>query len=1036
MSLLNGSSVNKTVLNGAVGASVFTQAVTASSTSSSALVRAAGVIRSVTSSSAVSKLVLAGKLITYLSASATSVKKAITRAASAVSSTSTATVLKQAKKPLTSTASTSTASLVRSARKIAAVTSTSTVSYLRALTKTISFSSTSVATAIKAVVKTAFSTSSTTTNTLVRRTNKPLSVVSTSTSSLVRAVAHILSVLSTTTNSLTKSIRKTVSVASATTNTLLKQATKTFSVVSTSVSSLIKKVLMICITLGNKYVITGGVNGLTLNQIPINSDSPVYTTTTGVTSQATIYVNSFYYKVLTYLQSSASTLSGSATRIKLLSVLSTTTNTITKAVQTTLSVASSVVTSVLKSVKKIVNAGASTTTTTLSRSLRYVVNLTYVVTKALSLQKVAAKSIVVASTSSAKLYLGRFKTLTTTAAVSVASLVKQVRLVLITLGNKYVITGGLGSSYLNQLSINADVPVYTTTTGVTSNAVVYVNSLFYKTLSYLQTTVSSISRIYVLVRTFTAASTSVSSIVRSTATTLTAAVSQTATLVKRALLILITFGTKYTNIGAVGNVIGNSLTLNADNPLYTSTAGIVSTATVSVNTLFYRTLSVLQSTANSITTASSRLITLVVTAVTSTVRVVKDVSKTVNAVVSSAASVVKKALLTLITYGVKYTNIGAVGNVLVNGLALNADNPLYTATAGITTTATVGVQTLYYRTLSAVQSVLATIAAANIKLATLVASVVTSTNRLIKDVATTQSVVVSNVVSVVKRVLMTLITFGVKYTNIGAVGNVLVNGLSLNSDNPLYTSTAGIATTATVSTITFYRRTLAALQSAVSSLSIASIYFRNLVSSVVLSVSTVVKNIDKPLAVAVSTVTTAVKTIYKELITFGVKYTNIGAVGNVLVNSLSLNSDNPLYTATAGITTTATLSTLSIYRRTLAALSNVAATLSAFWLTYKILTASIVISVAVILSNVQISLSYLVTSVSSYTRFVTRFVLLVTTAYTSVVAYAAYIFVSFQDTLMVRARKISARKLADFISIRVSPKKTNITVVDQDDLNG
>ena len=571
MSLINGHAVNKAILNGTASTSVFTQALTIASTSAAALVKQANAIRSAVSTSTAIRLARAGKLITYLSTSTTSVVKALTKVFSTVVSTSTSSLLRSAGKNLT-IASTSTISIARRVGKLVSATSTSTASLIKALTKTaLTVASTSTTTAIKRVVKGAFTTSSSTTNTLVRQALKNLSVTSTSAVTVLRAVARVLSVVSTSAFTLIRSVRKTLSAASTSTVSTLRALAKALAVSSTSIASVIKKVIVTYIVLGNKYVITGALASKPFNDLAINTDAPVYTTTTGVTSTATVSINNAYFRTLTYLQTSVS-----------------------------------------------------------------------------SLARVVNKYFSVASSSSVNIYLGRFIDVLVSTVSSTATFIKKVQTTLITFGSKYVITGGLNSLPLNVLPINNDAPVYVSTQGVGSTATVSVNSLFYKALSYVQTSITSLVTVSNIVRVLSVVSTSTSKVVKSALTTMSVAVTNATNLVKQIQTTLVAFGSKYVITGGLGSNILNDLVINADNPVYTSTSGIGSTATVSAMRLYKRVLSTTQTTVNSLVTAFNKLKVMPAIVSTSVATLVRQVNKNISISLTNFVVLIKQVQTTLI----------------------------------------------------------------------------------------------------------------------------------------------------------------------------------------------------------------------------------------------------------------------------------------------------------------------------------------------------------------------------------------------------
>ena len=65
-----------------------------------------------------------------------------------------------------------------------------------------------------------------------------------------------------------------------------------------------------------------------------------------------------------------------------------------------------------------------------------------------------------------------------------------------------------------------------------------------------------------------------------------------------------------------------------------------------------------------------------------------------------------------------------------------------------------------------------------------------------------------------------------------------------------------------------------------------------------------------------------------------------------------------------------------------------------------------------------------------------RFVLLVTTVYTSVISHFYKVLPNIEDTILVPTKKVMVQVFASFKDILVKPRKTNIVVVKQDDVHG
>jgi dimeric dUTPase (all-alpha-NTP-PPase superfamily) len=76
------------------------------------------------------------------------------------------------------------------------------------------------------------------------------------------------------------------------------------------------------------------------------------------------------------------------------------------------------------------------------------------------------------------------------------------------------------------------------------------------------------------------------------------------------------------------------------------------------------------------------------------------------------------------------------------------------------------------------------------------------------------------------------------------------------------------------------------------------------------------------------------------------------------------------------------------------------------------------------------------TSNSIVSTTTTRFVLLVTTVYTTVVSQFYRVLTNIVDTLIVPTKKVIVQVFGGFTAVIARPKKTNVVVTKQDDLNG
>ena len=96
--LINGSAINVAVINGEPPGTLYSQAVTASSTAVASFVKTAETVKSVLSTSVVSIVRQVGKVVTGVSTATVTVLKALIKEALSVISTVTATLIKQINK--------------------------------------------------------------------------------------------------------------------------------------------------------------------------------------------------------------------------------------------------------------------------------------------------------------------------------------------------------------------------------------------------------------------------------------------------------------------------------------------------------------------------------------------------------------------------------------------------------------------------------------------------------------------------------------------------------------------------------------------------------------------------------------------------------------------------------------------------------------------------------------------------------------------------------------------------------------------------
>jgi hypothetical protein len=330
----------------------------------------------------------------------------------------------------------------------------------------------------------------------------------------------------------------------------------------------------------------------------------------------------------------------------------------------------------------------------------------------------------------------------------------------------------------------------------------------------------------------------------------------------------------------------------------------------------------------------------VASVVTTTNSLVKQVGIQLYSFVENLADVFKQVQLVLITLGNKYVMTGTIGSTIYNLLTINTDDPVYTTTTGVSSTATVAVSTIYYRILTSIATVTSSLLPALIKLKVLVANAVTSTARVLKQVNLNLVSEVFNAIETVKQINLILITYGSKYVMTGGLNGLILNALTINEESPpSYILGEGVFSTATVSVLSNYYRTLNILSTSISSLLTFKFLPKVLVANVVSSIVSIKKDIEKLVEVAYSFVDATISTA----ITF-------------LAELISL------------VTSTSTIASAKFFFKVLSVISTSTSTISRAWV--KILA----VLVNVYLTSLRIYGKLLVTVVSSFSSLLANVV--------------------------------------------------------------
>jgi len=802
-----------------------------------------------------------------------------------------------------------------------------------------------------------------------------------------------------------------------------------------------------------------------------------------------------------------------------------------QAVTATSSTSTSTLVRGVGAVRSAVSTSLSSRVAAARRTISYLSTSIATVIKAVT----HAVSTVTSTSTSTLSPLRRLLRTLTIVSTSNFTFIKGMLLTKIVLGNKYLITGGVGATAVDTLAINADLPVYTTTTGVGSTVTVYPGSVFKRALSVAQTNVSTLARsglkvfttaltsTNTLVRqiqtTWAIASTSVSTLARrvgairsvvstSVVTSLKAMVKSfalvtsnmtqtlfkttvkpfalltslsTFSLVKRVLLTKIVSGNRYLITGGVGSVVGNLLAINNDAPVYNTTTGATSVATVSTASAFIRTITAVQTSTSTLVTAFKRGLLLLISS-TSVVSILRATSHSFLVVLSiSTASSIKKFITTLVSWGSKYVITGGVGSSTLGSLAINSDNPVYTTAPYISSTSTVSTPTIFKRVITLVQISVAAVGTMFNK-GVILTAVNTSIAVLRKMVQPSFWLTgTTGTSTTVKQTQLTRTVSGSKYVITGGIGSSVLDSLSLNSDSPVYTVTPAISSSATVTPITVYKFLLTLVNTSVAAFGLAVARVKSL-SILSTSISAFLKLI-QPSARSISSTSSGamVKGVGITRTVSGVSYVISGGIGSTMLNSLAVNTDSPVYTTLPNVQSTATISPKSVFFRLIAFVNvTVAAVGTAITrvvsLSFVSTTASSLIrqaqktfntaltSIAAYLNRVGKSVSNLVTSNTVLTKLVSKllsfgstclafltatrsggtvyFAVLTVTSYTTAALayvinrYVVNIAATARDTIIVPAYGVLVSITNGISSILVRPSKTVITSTEEDNLDG
>ena len=328
------------------------------------------------------------------------------------------------------------------------------------------------------------------------------------------------------------------------------------------------------------------------------------------------------------------------------------------------------------------------------------------------------------------------------------------------------------------------------------------------------------------------------------------------------------------------------------------------------------------------------------------------------------------------------------------------------------------------------------------------------------SIPTSGNVTLQKLLSVVSTSSLTLLTSKTinviltvfSYISFGALNSFAINN---NAINDAFTTNGVISTNTIINKI---NKTFSYVSSVASSLTNSSVFLR-LLSVVATSTNTILKGIQTTKTVVTNSTASAFK-VRAKIISYISTTTNSLIVGRAYLKLLSvavvstttlIKSISKTFAAscvsfvlfikvvakkvTASVNSTSTLLYVFFIGRLLTVSVSTTNTVSKLLTLTKTILATVASTATIQKARAKILLAISTTS-SFVTTVTARFVLLVTTVYTSVVSHFYKVLLNIEDTIIVPIKKVIVQVFVGFTDILVKPKKTNIVVTKQDDVNG
>ena len=214
---------------------------------------------------------------------------------------------------------------------------------------------------------------------------------------------------------------------------------------------------------------------------------------------------------------------------------------------------------------------------------------------------------------------------------------------------------------------------------------------------------------------------------------------------------------------------------------------------------------------------------------------------------------------------------------------------------------------------------------------------------------------------------------------------------------------------------------------------------KTVASTAVVSTSSVVKFVAKIVVATSTTTNTIVKAVGKFVSVVSTNSIVLVKQANKLVSAISnsavATTKTINKTVSKTISSTATLLYGFLFVRSLSVVTTTTSTISNIKSLFRTVTTDVVSSVAAILKARNLTLLFSASANPYISTRTARFVLLVTTVYTSTVSYIYRVLANVADTLFVPTKKTLVT-VVGFVSVLVRPKKTNVVASKQDDLYG